>query len=106
MKSSSSRSEASRVFTDMNIPVQPKCLNPETASKYCGLSIRTLKRRIKEGCFKTYTKGRRVLIDRESLDAWINDREGANAADSSVIEQIAADVRVIRELLERMASAG
>jgi len=36
-------------------------------------SERTIKRRIKEKCFTTYMRGRR-LIDRESLDAWIESK--------------------------------
>lgn len=54
----------------MSAPVQPKYLNVKDAARYCGLSERTIKRRIREKCFKTFIQGRR-LIDRESLDAWI-----------------------------------
>lgn len=58
----------------MTKQLQPKYLNVADAAKYCGLSTRTLKRRIKEKRFRTFTQGR-VLIDRESLDAWIEGKE-------------------------------
>lgn len=54
----------------MNAQVQPKYLTLADARAYCGLSERTLKRAIKAEKVKSFIQGRR-LIDRESLDAWI-----------------------------------
>lgn len=54
----------------MSTQVQPKYLTLTDARTYCGLSERTLKRAIKAGLVKSFNRGRR-LIDRESLDAWI-----------------------------------
>lgn len=54
----------------MSTQVQPKYLTLPDARIYCGLSERTLKRAIHAGKVRSFNRGRR-LIDRESLDAWI-----------------------------------
>lgn len=48
----------------------PRWLNVREAALYCGLSETTLKRVIVAGKIRSFMAGRR-LIDRWSLDAWI-----------------------------------
>jgi hypothetical protein len=48
----------------------PRWLNVNDASRYCGLSVRTINRIVKAGHVASYARGRR-LIDRWSLDDWI-----------------------------------
>lgn len=56
------------------IKIQPKYLNLADASRYCGLAKRTLEDHAKAGDFVSFVCARRRLIDRESLDAWIEGR--------------------------------
>lgn len=42
-----------------------------TCKPYCGLSDKTVGRAIRRGEIKSHMAGGRRLIDRESLDAWI-----------------------------------
>lgn len=51
--------------------IEPKYLNLADASRYCGLAKRTLEDACKAGKFRNFVQARRRLIDRESLDAWI-----------------------------------
>jgi hypothetical protein len=49
----------------------PRWMKLATASKYSGLSVATLRQRLKEKCFVSRLVGRSRLVDRISLDAWI-----------------------------------
>jgi hypothetical protein len=49
----------------------PRWMKLATASKYSGLSVGTLRQRLKEKCFDSRLVGRSRLVDRISLDAWI-----------------------------------
>jgi excisionase family DNA binding protein len=57
--------------TLMQVEITPRWLSLANASKYSGLSVRTLNKAVKSKSFKSYLNGRKRLIDRESLDAWI-----------------------------------
>lgn len=56
------------------IKIKPKYLNLEGAARYCGLAKRTLEDAAKANKFANFVQARRRLIDRESLDAWIEGR--------------------------------
>lgn len=55
----------------MSAEITPRWLTRKTAKQYSSLSIPTIDRRIREKVFVTKKVGRVRLIDRESLDAWI-----------------------------------
>lgn len=48
--------------------------NKGTAKAYCGLSDKTLQRAIRDKKIASHLVGHKRLIDRESLDAWIEGR--------------------------------
>lgn len=50
--------------------MRPRWLNMRDASRYCGLSVATLTRVVKEGHVISHIRGRR-LVDRWSLDEWV-----------------------------------
>jgi hypothetical protein len=60
-----------------SISITPRWMKLPVASRHCGLSTRTLKRRLTEGCFDSKLVGAVRLIDRESLDAWIEGHPSA-----------------------------
>lgn len=45
-----------------------KVLSRAEASKYLGISIETLKRRIKDGTIPTHRLGNRILLTQEEID--------------------------------------
>lgn len=51
--------------------IQPRWLNAKGAAKYSGMSERTIRRLIQNKTVRSSLRGRCRLIDRESLDAWI-----------------------------------
>lgn len=51
--------------------ITPRWLTRKGAKAYCGLSVPTLDRRMREKAFVTKKVGTTRLIDRISLDAWI-----------------------------------
>lgn len=53
------------------IKIQPRYLNLADASRYCGLAKRTLEDAAKAGKFRNFVQARRRLVDRASLDEWI-----------------------------------
>lgn len=55
----------------MKVKVQPRYLSLANSAIYTGLSVRTLNKAVKSKAVKSYLNGRKRLIDRESLDAWI-----------------------------------
>lgn len=81
----------------MSAEVQPKYLNLRDAAKYCGLSERTLKRAIKTEKVKSFIQGRR-LIDRQSLDAWIEGKDTDTSKPRDIPAQIAFHAGEIQRL--------
>jgi excisionase family DNA binding protein len=94
----------------MSQAIQPRYLNLKDASKYCGLSARTLERAVKDKKVKSYIQGRR-LIDRESLDAWITGaNDSGDGGDLARLEKqmadLSAELSKVRELLEQGRASG
>lgn len=58
----------------MKQKVTPRYLSLANSAIYTGLSVRTLNKAVKDNKVKSYLNGRKRLIDRESLDAWIEGR--------------------------------
>ncbi|MCW1887677.1 hypothetical protein OKA04_23270 [Luteolibacter flavescens] len=59
--------------------ITPRWMKLRLASRHCGLSVRTLERRLSEECFASKLVGAVRLIDRESLDAWIDSQPSATS---------------------------
>ena len=59
---------------------QPLALGMAQAARCLGISQRTLFTLVKSGGMPHIRIGRRVLFRRESLDAWLHDRETDSAA--------------------------
>jgi hypothetical protein len=62
---------ALRVEMERRTTQPPRWMKLATASKYCGLSVSTLRQKVKEKCFASRLVGHSRLLDRISLDAWI-----------------------------------
>ena len=83
--------------------VTPRLLSTKSAANYTGVSIRTIGLWIAERLVATRKVGGRRLIEKESLDAFIDSAErtaanGEREAVSSLAEQIAREVvRLMRE---------
>ncbi len=56
------------------VVVQPEYMSYDEARRYCGLSRQQIWREIRDGRIAAYKAGRRVLIERRSLDEFIRSR--------------------------------
>lgn len=58
----------------MKQELQPRYLNIKGAANYCGLSTRRIEQAVAANEVVSYLMGRRRLILRESIDAWVEGR--------------------------------
>ena len=58
--------------------IQPRWLSIKAASGYCSLSIRRIEQLVADNSLKSHLVGRRRLIDRRSIDAWVEGPTGGD----------------------------
>jgi excisionase family DNA binding protein len=94
--------------------IQPRYLSMKDAATYTGLTTRTLHKAVANNSVRSFLNGRKRLILRESLDAWI---EGAGASRQSAqsrslprdpasdsLKRLALELRLHLSEVERLAS--
>ncbi len=58
-----------------NVPIQPRLLDYKSAGAYLSLSYWSLRELVLNGEIPHLKFGKKVLIDKEDLDAWIEQRK-------------------------------